>query len=72
MVFSMMGLALSPLLAGLILDSPWRTLSVDVGPVNFGIYQALFLGAGLGLLLAMILLPFIPNVRAGSRPGYQI
>lgn len=68
-VVSMMGGALSPFLAGLILDSPWRTLSVDVGPVTFGIYQGLFLGAGLGLLLAMILLPFIQNVRAGNRPG---
>lgn len=71
-VVGVMGLALSPFLAGLILDSPWRTLSVDVGPLTFGIYQGLFLGAGLGLLLAMILIPFIQNVRAGSRPGYEI
>ncbi|MBU0716588.1 MAG: MFS transporter [Verrucomicrobia bacterium] len=68
-VVSMMGCALSPFLAGLILDSSWRTLSVDVGPVTFGIYQGLFLGAGLGLLMAMSLLPFIKNVRAGSRLG---
>ena len=66
-VVSVMGLSLSPFLAGLILDSPWRTLSVDVGPMTFGIYQGLFLGAGLGLFLAMILLPFIRNVRAESR-----
>ena len=71
-VICMMGLALSPLLAGLILESPWRTLSVDVGPLTFGIYQGMFLGAGLGLLLAMIMLPFIQNVRGGSRPGNLI
>jgi len=59
-------------LAGLILESPWRTLSVDVGPLTFGIYQGMFLGAGLGLLLAMIMLPFIQNVRGGSRPGNLI
>jgi len=70
-VVSMMGLALSPFFAGLILDSPWRKLSVDVGPLTFGIYQGLFLGVGLGLLLAMVLIPFIQNVRAGSRPGCE-
>jgi len=69
-VVSMMGCAFSPFMAGLILDSPWRTLSVGVGPVTFGIYQWLFLGAGTGLILAMILLPFIQNVPAGSRPDY--
>lgn len=69
MVVSMMGCALSPFMAGLILDSPWRALSVDVGPVTFGIYPWLFMGAGTGLILAMVLLPFIQNVRAGSRPA---
>ncbi|MBI2440699.1 MAG: hypothetical protein HYV35_04930 [Lentisphaerae bacterium] len=63
MALSATGTAVPPLLTGLVLNSAWSAWSVNLGPLTFGIYQALFLAAGLGLLLAMSLLPFIKNVR---------
>ncbi|MBI2440734.1 MAG: hypothetical protein HYV35_05110, partial [Lentisphaerae bacterium] len=63
MALSMTGTAVAPLLTGLVLNSAWGAWSVNLGPLTFGIYQALFLAAGLGLLLAMSLLPFIQNAR---------
>lgn len=61
-----LGYYLAPLLAGLILDSSWRAFSIQLGNMTVGIYQMLFLGTGLLLLLALRLLPFIPNVRVTS------
>jgi len=64
--FSAAGVAISPFLTGLILDSSWRGMSATMGSMVLDIYQIIFLAAGIGLVLAMLFLPFIQNVRASA------
>jgi len=68
---SMLGRSFSPLLAGMILDSRWYRVSLTLGTITLDVFQLLFLGVGLGLLLAMIILPFIRNVRPGCRSTHM-
>lgn len=64
---STIGKAFSPFLAGVILDSRWRQASVAIGLWTLDIFQLIFLGVGVGLILAMAILPFIQNTRPGGR-----
>lgn len=61
------GAAVSPFLVGLILDSAWRKVSITLGSLVFDVYQIIFMATGVGLVLAMVFLPFIQDVRSVAR-----
>lgn len=64
---TMLGAGLSPMLTGIILDSRLGGAVLKVGPLEIGMLQVLFISAGLGLLLAISLLPFVQDMHPGAK-----